>query len=120
MSRFHQLSVVRNEGSLLPLAKSGLKIALIGPDAALPYVSGQGSGSVPTSNTLVSPLAAFQARGVVAEYDNGANIKSAVDLARDSDVAIVFGSAHSGEGHDRKDLNFRCVLCSLSFFFFDC
>ena len=55
--------LVKNKGNLLPLDKSKkLKVVLIGGDASEPYVSGQGSGGVPTSNMLVSPLAAFKVR----------------------------------------------------------
>ena len=50
---------------LLPLRKGApLKIALIGADAEAPYTAGGGSGHVADSNVAVSPLAAFEARGV--------------------------------------------------------
>ena len=79
---------------------------LIGEDATNPYVSGQGSGGVATSNRLVSPLAAFQARGLDVTYVAGDTVAEAVAAAKAADVAIIFGSAHSGEGHDRTDLLF--------------
>ena len=101
--------LVKNEGNLLPLDKTDktLKVVLIGGDANDPYVSGQGSGGVPTSNRLVSPLAAFQARGVDVTYEPAATVADAVAAAKAADVAIIFGSAHSGEGHDRADLLFH-------------
>ena len=71
-----------------------------------PYVSGQGSGGVPTSNMLVSPLAAFQERGVDVTFEPAKTVADAVSAAKAADVAVIFGSAHSGEGHDRKDLLF--------------
>jgi len=99
--------LIKNAGGLLPLdATKKLKIVLIGHDATSPYVSGQGSGGVPTSNMLVSPLAAFQARGADVTYEPATTVAAAVAAAKAADVAIVFGSAHSGEGHDRKNLYF--------------
>ena len=62
--------LVKNEGNLLPLDKAAkLRVVLIGGDAQDPYVSGQGSSGVPTSNRLVSPLAAFQARGIEVSFE---------------------------------------------------
>lgn len=100
--------LLKNEGNLLPLDKAKkLKVVLIGGDAENPYVSGQGSGGVPTSNELVSPLAAFLARGIDATYEPAKTVADAVAAAKLADVAIVFGSAHSHEGADRKDLLFE-------------
>jgi beta-glucosidase len=98
--------LLKNEGNLLPLKKN-VRLALIGADAtAGSYTAGQGSGGVQDSNVAVSPLAAMQALGVAVTYDSGATIEGAVRAASAADVAIVFGSAHSGEGHDRTDLLF--------------
>jgi beta-glucosidase len=94
--------LLKNEGGLLPLAK-GLKLALIGPDAMKPYTGGQGSGSVVT-NMTVSPFTALTAEGVSVVYDAGATAAAAAAAAASADVAIVFGHASSGEGHDREDL----------------
>ena len=100
--------LVKNEGKLVPLDKTKkLKVVLIGNDAQDPYVSGQGSGGVPTSNMLISPLAAFQARGVDVSFEPAKTVADAVTAAKAADVAIVFGSAHSHEGADRKDLLFE-------------
>lgn len=100
--------LLKNENKLLPLDKTKkLKVALIGGDASDPYVSGQGSGGVPTSNELVSPLAAFQARGIDVTFEPAKTVGDAVAAAKAADVAIVFGSAHSHEGADRKDLLFE-------------
>ena len=124
-------------GPLLPLSKTaGLKIALIGPDAASPYTAGSGSGGVLNSNVAVSPLQAFQRLAAAASasdtangntagsananensnsvgvngggmevvYSNASSLDSAVAAADGADVAIIFASAHSGEGSDRKNL----------------
>ena len=69
-------------------------------------MSGQGSGGVPTSNMKISPLAAFTAKGYDVVYEPALTVAAAVAAAKAADVAIVFGSAHSGEGHDRADLLF--------------
>jgi beta-glucosidase len=111
--------LVQNEGGLLPLAKAGklsggrLTIALIGSDAAAPYTAGQGSGGVHNSNVAVSPLEAFQRLAtdgshgkIVVVFAQGNSTVAAAKAAAAADVAIVFGSAHSGEGHDRTDLLF--------------
>jgi beta-glucosidase len=101
--------LLKNEGQLLPLDKSDkkLKIVLIGADATKAYTAGQGSGGVSDSNVAVSPLAAMQELfGLAVTYNAGATAAAAVKAAAAADVAIVFGSAHSGEGHDRADLLF--------------
>ena len=100
--------LLKNEGTLLPLDKANkkLKIVLIGADAAKAYTAGQGSGGVQNSNVAVSPLAALQALGLSVTYNAGATASAAAAAAAAADVAIVFGSAHSGEGHDRTDLLF--------------
>eukprot|EP00935_MAST-01C_sp_MAST-1C-sp1_P000813 g813.t1 len=97
---------------LLPLNKSLLKakdmsIVLIGADAAAPYVAGQGSGGVHDSDRLVSPLAAFEATGLDVRFEPANTtdaLAAALKAAGKADIAIVFASAHSGEGHDRADL----------------
>jgi beta-glucosidase len=99
--------LVQNNGNLLPLAKgTKQKIALIGSDAVTPYTAGSGSGGVPTSNVQVSPLEAFQRLGLNVVYDPANSTDAAKAAASDADIAIIFGSAHSGEGHDRTDLLF--------------
>jgi beta-glucosidase len=100
--------LVQNNGDLLPLAKTGLKIALIGSDAVKPYTAGSGSGGVPNSNVAVSPYDAFQRiAGITVVYDAGNTTSAdAARVAAAADVAIIFGSAKSGEGKDRIDLLF--------------
>lgn len=95
--------LLKNEGNLLPLSPSK-KFALIGVDASEPYTGGQGSGGVVT-NAVVSPLTAFTAMGLQVTYTSGVDMNAAVAAAQAADVAIVFGSAHSGEGHDRANLS---------------
>merc|ERR1719454_1308711 len=43
--------------------------------------------------------------GLHATYEEGNTSSAAVAAAKAADVAIIFGSAHTGEGSDRKNLN---------------
>ena len=53
----------------------------------------------------VGAAAAFKALGISFTFDDGSNPTSAAAIAKAADVAVVFGSAHSGEGSDRPDLS---------------
>ena len=104
--------LLQNNHRLLPLQPSEnkvLKIALIGRGAsAEAYTAGTGSGGVQNSPQMVSAVAAFSTiPHVVVVYNNGSNVDSATACAAAADVAIVFGAARSGEGHDRADLLFH-------------
>ena len=76
---------------------------LIGLDAVVPYTGGSGSGAV-SNASAVSPFTALKALGADVTYEEGASPAAAAAAAKKADVAIVFGSAHTGEGHDRIDL----------------
>jgi len=41
---------------------------------------------------------------ITIDYDDASDIDKTVAAAKEADVVIVFGSAHSGEGHDRDNL----------------
>mmetsp|Transcript_46634 Transcript_46634/g.129611 ORF Transcript_46634/g.129611 Transcript_46634/m.129611 type:complete len:592 (-) Transcript_46634:489-2264(-) len=108
--------------ALLPLSKanaSSIKVALIGPDVDAPYTAGQGSGEVLNSNVAVSPLMAFKALGYQVTYvpgcaDGKPDTEAAATAAAAADVAFVFVSAKSGEGHDRASLSLSSVAgCSV-------
>jgi len=102
--------LLKNDAAFLPLPKNkSLKIVLIGSDAASPYTAGSGSGNVANSNMAVSPLQAFQHHGYQVTHVSGCrqgrrDIDAAASAAAGADVAIVFVSARSGEGHDRASL----------------
>jgi len=100
--------LLKNEGSLLPLDLASMKgknIALIGADATKGcYAGGGGSGGVNT-NMTVCPDAALSALGLNVTYTEGSLVEEAVKAAKAADLAIVFGSAHSGEGRDRANLS---------------
>jgi len=120
--------LLKNSGGLLPLDAGKLKsIAVIGPNAAVARTGGGGSSLV-RPKYAVTPLDAIreragtrvvvgQAQGVTMEGEEQAKetpqaraalLAEAVDLARKSDVALLFmgdGPKIESEGFDRKSLN---------------
>jgi beta-glucosidase len=112
------MTLLSNRNNFLPLDKSKLKsVAVIGPAGGDAYETGNYYG---TPARKVSPLQGLKdALGpdVKVEYEQGAGfveaadpaaIARAADLARNSDVAILFLGTNlkvEAEGHDRRDLN---------------
>jgi beta-glucosidase len=119
--------LLKNSANLLPLDAAKLKtIAVIGPNAAVARTGGGGSSSV-RSRYAVTPLDGIreragaqiqvgQALGVSMEGEEPAKdtpqaraalLAEAVDLARKSDVVLLFvgdGPKIESEGFDRKSL----------------
>lgn len=109
--------LLRNNNSFLPLDKGKLKsVAVIGPQADL-FETGNYFGAKPR---IVSPVEGIRAKlgsAVKVEYAPGCDIaepakageiQKAVDLARQSDVAILFLGTNlkvEAEGRDRKRLD---------------
>ena len=121
--------LLSNPRNLLPLSATVRRIAVIGGHADIGVISGGGSSQVAPKGGPVatiplggntplesfmhqamympsSPLEAIRARAPNAEvaYNNGAYPAAAADLARRSDVAIVFATKWMGEGSDTPDL----------------
>ena len=98
--------LLKNEGGLLPLSKNdlvGKKIVLIGTDGGTDcYTGGSGSGAV-SDHDKVCPIVAMKALGL--DVTSVTDAEEAVAAAKSADLAIVFGSAHTGEGHDRDSLD---------------
>ncbi|HKW58081.1 MAG TPA: glycoside hydrolase family 3 C-terminal domain-containing protein [Candidatus Acidoferrum sp.] len=106
--------LLKNSAALLPLHAAAVKsIAVIGPHANEGMISGGGSAQVdapgrPSAGWMAqvwfppSPVKALQERfpRATVEFDSGANSASAVELARKSDVAIVFAYQWMSEGMD--------------------
>eukprot|EP01130_Rhizamoeba_saxonica_P003642 TRINITY_DN1517_c0_g1_i1.p1 TRINITY_DN1517_c0_g1~~TRINITY_DN1517_c0_g1_i1.p1 ORF type:complete len:566 (-),score=128.00 TRINITY_DN1517_c0_g1_i1:45-1742(-) len=108
--RLGQDSVVllKNSNNLLPISKTA-KIAIIGDDAHdAPISHGKGSGYV-IEPFVITPLDAIrdisEKNGGTVSYANSTEIKKAVKIASESDIAIVFVGVTSGEGHDRTTLS---------------
>jgi beta-glucosidase len=112
------MTLLSNRNNFLPLKKESVKsVAVIGPAGDTAYETGNYYG---TPARKVSPLQGLKdAMGsdVKVEYEQGAGfveaadpamIARAVDLARRSDVAVLFLGTNlrvEAEGRDRRDLN---------------
>ena len=119
--------LLRNENDQLPLEVSTLhKIAVIGAHADVGMISGGGSAQVdpPGGNAIsppgkgrthwqdhiwfpTSPLKAIQAKAPRAsvEYNPGTDASAAAEMAKSSDVAIVFAYQWQSEGMDMESLS---------------
>jgi len=114
--------LLKNEGAQLPLHASKIHtVAVIGPHADVGMISGGGSAQVdpPVGNAILppgkgqtrwlepmwfptSPLKSVRAKVPVAnvQFASGSDVTAAADLARKSDVAIVFAYQWESEGMD--------------------
>jgi beta-glucosidase len=103
------ITLLKNDGTL-PLDASKLKtIAVIGGDADK-FKTGGGSGAV-TPFAFVSPLEAITKRagpGVKVSFDDGSDAQRAADLAKSSDIALVFAGDYQSEGADKACLSLEC------------
>ena len=120
--------LLRNERSVLPLARSAKSIAVIGGYADRGVMSGGGSSQVqgesgpavtvpvavgPSGSAASqqyhrsSPLEAIRAKAPDAAivFRDGRYIADAVDAAKRSDIAIVFATEWRTEGFDQPDLS---------------
>ena len=102
--------LLKNSGGLLPLGSSVHSIAVIGSVASMAPISvGGGSASVNLPYNI-TPLAGITSRaggGVTVSYaqGDGASTSPAVQLAANSDVAIVCVGQQTSEGSDRTSLS---------------
>lgn len=110
------ITLLKNQGNLLPLDKSKLKsIAVIGPnadDAVLGGYSGNPRYRVSVlhgiRNYLGNSVAVKYAKGCELKTDRQDGIAEAVAIAQDADISIlVVGTSRDvlGENLDRSDLN---------------
>ncbi len=117
--------LLKNDGGLLPLAKTAKTIAVIGAHADVGVLSGGGSSQVyPAGGRAVkglepatwpgpviyypsSPLKALQARYPNARivYDDGSDPARAAKLAAESELALVFADQWTTESVDAESLN---------------
>lgn len=116
--------LLKNEGGLLPLAKTVRTIAVIGGHADAGVLSGGGSSQVyPRGGIAVkgllpatwpgpvvyypsSPLRAIQAQAPNAKvvFDDGSDPVRAARVAAQADVALVFANQWIGEANDAPTL----------------
>src|SRR4051812_11088407 len=103
------ITLLTNKGAL-PLDASKVKtIAVIGADAN-EFKTGGGSGKV-TPFEYETPLDAIAKRagaGVKVSFDDGSDAQRASDLAKSSDVAVVFAGDYQSEGADKACLTLEC------------
>lgn len=111
--------LLKNSNNLLPLDRNSIKsIAVIGDHADYGMISGGGSAQVdppgaPNPQWLehvwfpTSPLKSIQAKAPEAkvEFASGKDLEAAAELAKKSDVAIVFVQQWESEGMDLPDLS---------------
>ena len=119
--------LLKNDGALLPIVPSKVhSIAIIGGHADIGMISGGGSAQVdpPGGNAIMppgqgathwrdhvwfptSPLKALQAKlpQTRIEFDAGTDLTSASNLAKRSDLAIVFAAQWEAEGMDLPNLS---------------
>ncbi len=119
--------LLKNDHAQLPLEASNIHtIAVIGPHADVGMISGGGSAQVdpPGGNAIMppgkgqthwqdkvwfptSPLRAIRAKalGATVQFASGADPAAAADLAKSSDVAIIFVYQWESEGMDLDSLS---------------
>jgi beta-glucosidase len=90
--------LLKNEGGLLPLARSQT-LAVIGRLAAEPN-TGDGGSSMTHPDHVVTPLEGLQAAlGSAIVHDDGSDLKRAAQVAGGADtVLVVVGYTHADEG----------------------
>jgi beta-glucosidase len=101
------MTLLKNDGSLLPLSHSLTRIAVIGPNAG---VARYGDYERESNGEHISLLDGIRqsAPGAAIVFDDGKDIFQAVAKAKDSEVIIMGlgeGPSTSGEGHDRTNLD---------------
>jgi beta-glucosidase len=119
--------LLKNDHAQLPLDASKIhSIAVIGPHADVGMISGGGSAQVdpPGGNAIMppgkgqthwleemwfptSPLKSIRAKvpGAKVQFDSGADPAAAAELAKASDVAIIFAYQWESEGMDLDSLS---------------
>ena len=101
------MTLLKNDGNLLPLSKSVRSIAVIGPNAD---VARYADYEVEKNGERISMLEGIRAIVPQAKvsFDAGKDIAAAVAVAKDADVVILgLGERNgiSGEGNDRTNLD---------------
>jgi len=101
------MTLLKNEGQLLPLSKSTKRVAVIGPNAA---VARYGDYEDEKNGERISILEGIRdlLPGSAVTFDPGGNIPAAVETAAKADVVILaLGERQgiSGEGFDRSCLD---------------
>ncbi len=119
--------LLKNQGNVLPIARTAKRVVVIGGNADVGVLSGGGSsqvrsvGGAPVETPLAyggsasfarityhasSPLAALRKAlpGAQVTWMDGRNFNATVDAARGADMAIVFATQWTTEADDVPDL----------------
>jgi beta-glucosidase len=101
------MTLLKNEGNLLPLSTSIRRIAVIGPNGD---VARYGDYEKEANGLHISVLDGIRKLlpQAAVTFNDGRNIPAAVDAAKDADVAILAlgeWQGVSGEGFDRSNLD---------------
>jgi beta-glucosidase len=111
--------LLKNTNDILPLDRAAIhSVAIIGEHADTGMISGGGSAQVDPPGRPgakwqehiwfpTSPLKAVSVKipGASVQFDSGVNSGTAADLAKKSDVAIVFAHQWTSEGMDLPSLS---------------
>jgi beta-glucosidase len=101
------MTLLKNEGELLPFSKSLHRIAVIGPNADVVRYGDYEQESNGLHIGLLEGLRRTLPVGTIV-YDSGSDIPGAVAKARDAEVVVLgLGESQetSGEGRDRSNLD---------------
>jgi beta-glucosidase len=101
------MTLLKNDGNLLPLSKSIQHIAVIGPNADVARYGDYENEVNGERISIVQGIRALVPQSSV-NFDGGKDIPAAVSIAKEADVVILgLGEMEgiSGEGHDRSDLD---------------
>ncbi len=101
------MTLLKNDGNLLPLSKSIQSVAVIGPNAD---VARYGDYEMESNGERISMLQGIRAVAPLSKvtFDAGKDIPSAVAIAKQADVVVLgLGERQgiSGEGFDRSNLD---------------
>ena len=101
------MTLLKNEGSLLPISKSTRRIAVIGPNAA---IARYGDYERESNGEQISLLRGIKEAlpAATVTLSDGNDIAASVAMAKDSDVTILAlgeWQGISGEGFDRSNLD---------------
>jgi beta-glucosidase len=101
------MTMLKNDGDLLPLSKSLRRIAVIGPNADVARYGDYEREQNGEHVSLLDGIRAMLPKAVVS-FDPGKDINAAVDAVKQADVVILgLGERQgiSGEGFDRSSLD---------------
>jgi len=101
------MTLLKNEGGMLPLAKSIRKIAVIGPNAAVARYGDYEEESNGLHISLLEGIQKITPQAAIV-HDTGSDIQAAAAKARDAEaIVLALGEWQgiSGEGHDRASLD---------------